>query len=239
MKNVLPREHGAWAMLILPFFTGMLAGGWNRWHLPLFAGWLALFLFSNVALQAVKRMKERRFYLKWALIYGTAALLFLSGPVLREPRLLWFGALLLPVFFINAYYAKRRMERRLLNDFFAVSGLSAGGWIAYVAGAGRWDETAWWIGGFYILFFMGSVFFVKTLIREKNNRSFRWASWGYHALVVAFVLMIDLAGAALAFVPSFLRAVLFYGRPLRPKQTGMIETVNSLVFAGCLLILFL
>ncbi|ANF38517.1 membrane protein [Bacillus sp. CN2] len=42
MKAMIPKQHGAWAMLLIPFLLGMVKGGPVFWHIPLFLGWLFL-----------------------------------------------------------------------------------------------------------------------------------------------------------------------------------------------------
>lgn len=38
MKALIPKQHGAWAMLLIPFLLGMVKGGPVIWHIPLFLG---------------------------------------------------------------------------------------------------------------------------------------------------------------------------------------------------------
>ncbi|EZP78790.1 hypothetical protein H839_02941 [Parageobacillus genomosp. 1] len=43
-KWIVPKQHGAWAMLIVPFLLGAYAGGFTWLHVPLFVGWFFLYL---------------------------------------------------------------------------------------------------------------------------------------------------------------------------------------------------
>ena len=38
MKLVIPKQHGAWAMLIIPFLLSVILGKPNMYHIPLFLG---------------------------------------------------------------------------------------------------------------------------------------------------------------------------------------------------------
>ena len=72
MKMVIPKQHGAWAMLLIPFLLGMLAGHPTIWHIPLLIGWLFLYLATFPFIMYVRK-KKRDLYGKWALIYGAIA----------------------------------------------------------------------------------------------------------------------------------------------------------------------
>ena len=52
MKWMIPKQHGAWSMLILPFLLGGIVGGWTLAHIPFAIAWLfvymgTFFLFSS------------------------------------------------------------------------------------------------------------------------------------------------------------------------------------------------
>jgi hypothetical protein len=53
-KWIVPKQHGAWAMLMIPFLLGAYAGGFAWLHAQLFVGWLFLYLATYPLLMAVK-----------------------------------------------------------------------------------------------------------------------------------------------------------------------------------------
>lgn len=55
MKAMIPKQHGAWAMLLIPFLLGMIKGGPVFWHIPLFLGWLFLYLTVYPVSLALKK----------------------------------------------------------------------------------------------------------------------------------------------------------------------------------------
>jgi len=69
MKPILPREHGGWAMVSVPFLLGMFVGGPKWLHLPLFFGWMLFYLAAYPFRLALMRRKDRRNFVRWALIY--------------------------------------------------------------------------------------------------------------------------------------------------------------------------
>ncbi|WP_102347364.1 YwiC-like family protein [Bacillus sp. Marseille-P3661] len=231
MKLLLPKQHGAWAMLILPFVLGMVIGGPSWLHISLFIGWLMLYLATYPFIMLFKG-KQKKLHLKWTGIYGGIAIASLIIPVIYVPQLIYFGLAMAPFFLINIYYAKRNQERALLNDFSAIAAFGIGGVASYYVGQGIISEHAILIWVCSLLFFMGSAFFVKTLIREKKNPAFRWISWGFHLSVIIIVSVFGYPLLALAYIPSMIRAIWCVGKALTPKEIGILEIVNSAFFLG-------
>lgn len=139
MKMLIPKQHGAWAMLVIPFLLGVIGGGMHMRHIPLFAGWLFLYLAAFPVTMMVKK-KKTAFYQKWAAVYSIPALLFLLAAVWTLPELAWVGLSLFPLFLVNLYYAKGNNDRALLNDVAAIIVFASGGFSDI--GQGRNISTA-------------------------------------------------------------------------------------------------
>jgi len=103
-KGYIPNQHGAWAMLVIPFLFGMFAAGPVLLHLLLFAVWLLAFLFSNAFLQWV-RTRKLQIYGGPMTVYGS--LLAAAGvlTVILRPELVRFLPAFVPLFLVNLYYA--------------------------------------------------------------------------------------------------------------------------------------
>jgi len=229
MKPLLPKQHGAWAMLILPFALGIEAGRPTWFHIPLFIGWVLLYLATFPVLMGIKR-KNVAPYLPSFILFIIPALLLLSIPIWKEWRLIMFGLLMVPFFLVNVYFARKNRERSFLNDLSAVGVFGVGGLASYFLGIGQLDLRATTIWFLTMLFFIGSIFFVKTMIREKENITFRRISWGYHFLLIAAFFSAGVSWLSLAFLPSTIRAIVFYKKPLSMIHVGIIEIVNSVFF---------
>lgn len=229
MKPLMPKQHGAWAMLIIPFALGVIAGDPKWMHIPLFIGWLFLYLASYPLLLAVKG-KNIGYYVKWATIYMGLAMVALVFPIVTMKELVWFGVAMVPFLLINSCFSKANQDRALLNDLCAIAAFGIGGLASYYAGTGRIDSAAYWVWGWSSLFFIGSTFYVKTMIREKHNRMYQWISWGYHIALVAGCWFVGLPLLALAYAPSAMRAIGFYGRKMSVLKVGVLEIVNSIYF---------
>ncbi|MHC0036712.1 YwiC-like family protein [Pseudoneobacillus sp. C159] len=237
MKLFLPKQHGAWAMLIIPFWLGVAATKFLWQHIPFFIGWLLLYLATYPMLLLVKR-KKIPFYLKWTFIYLVPALLFLLIPLLSQPKLMYFGLLMLPFFMINAYYSHYNQDRAFGNDVSAVIAFSIAGIGSGFLVTEQLTNELILVFMTSILFFLGCTFYVKTMIREKKNIPFKWVSWAFHLMIPIGWIILGEGLIAFAFLPSLVRAIAFYGKPLSAKQVGVYEIANSILFFIPLLIRF-
>lgn len=238
MKVLLPKQHGAWAMLIIPYWLSVIAAGFHWIQIPFFVGWFFIYLATNPLLTIIKTKKNKNL-LKWVYIYGSLAVIFMIVPVLYEPKLILFGVILFPLFIVNIYFARTNNERDLINDIVAIIVFCVSGLIAAYLSSETISEKVIFVSILCFLFFLGTVFFVKTMIREKNNITYKWISWIYHiVLVIVFLLLKEflLAGA---FLFSAIRAIVLYGKKITIKKVGMYEIANSCWFSLIIIIYLL
>lgn len=231
MKLFLPKQHGAWAMLIIPFWLGVIASHFLWQHMLFFIGWLFLYLATYPMLLLFKG-KKLSFYKKWTIIYMLPALFFLLFPMLTKPSIILFGVVMIPFFCINAYFSSKNDDRALANDLSAIIVFGIAGLASSYLGEGSIRNSAWLAFFASIFFFTGSTFYVKTMIREKKSKAFKRISWGYHLLVMVLWLLVGQWIIALASLPSLLRAIYFYGKPYSVKKLGILEIVNAGLFFG-------
>lgn len=229
MQLFLPKQHGAWAMLIIPFWLGVAATGFLWQHIPFFFGWLLLYLATYPLLLLFKR-KKIPFYTKWTITYIVPAIALLLIVLFARPSVAYFGLLMIPFFGINAYYSSKNQDRAFLNDISAILAFSIAGLASGYLYNGTISSDMVLVFAASILFFIGSTFYVKTMIREKRNQTFKWVSWGFHALVLVLWAILAEWVVLAAFIPSLIRAIYMYGRPYSAKQVGIFEIVNATIF---------
>jgi hypothetical protein len=238
MKLFLPKQHGAWAMLIIPFWLGVIASNFHWQHIPFFVGWLLLYLATYPMLLLFKR-KKLSLYKKWTIIYMLPALFFLLFPLLTRPSIILFGLMMIPFFFINAYFSSKNNDRALTNDLSAIIVFGIAGLASSFLGEGVISYKALLAFISSTLFFTGSTFYVKTMIREKKSEVYKQISWGYHLMVVILWLIVGYWIFAIASLPSMLRAIFFYGKTYSVKKVGILEIVNAVVFFGMMTVALL
>ncbi|KOP68130.1 hypothetical protein AMS62_24935 [Bacillus sp. FJAT-18019] len=227
---VIPHEHGGWAMVSIPFVIGMLSGKPNWMHVFLFVAWLFLYLSSYPFLQSLKKRADRARMIKWGAIYGAIAVLSLIPPLLTLPQLALFAPILLVLLMVNIWNVKRKKERAVFNDLCAILIFSLGGAAAYLLGGGGWDLMMVLIILYNVLYFMGSVFFVKSVFRERKNK--RWTIYAkiYHIILLLVPWIVGNPWMAVAYIFSLLRTFLYAGQVIRPMKVGIIEIIGSIQF---------
>ncbi|MCA9758817.1 MAG: YwiC-like family protein [Candidatus Eisenbacteria bacterium] len=240
----LPREHGAWAMVVGPAIVGLsvppiggvLKGASSGFAgeatgssvgatapssiastggLPLFVGGtlllvalLALFCLQYVVVRSVTAKRKDPSLPKWAVVYGAigtiagAVLVFVLGYV----ELLAIGAIAAIYFALHLVQVRkpgRREHRALGFELLTVAVLCLGAPAgAIVAGASATGAGALWAYVLSFLFFAGSVFHVRAIVRRLQKKSaepesirrFELAreSVLWHAAIAVFVVVVGL-----------------------------------------------
>lgn len=226
MKFKKPNQHGAWAMIIMPVLFGMFASSFNVYQLLFFAAWFMIFFFIDNLLFYVKQRKKNIGYVKGSLLFFSIATLLLIPVVFHDVRVLLFFLAMMPFGAINLYFASRRNERHLLNDFSAITIFSIAGILTFFIGEGQMDEKMIYVFLLSFLYFVGTTFYVKTMIREKKNIKYKYISFIYHITGVILAFMIH-PTLCIAFIPSLIRAIMLYGKQMKPMKIGMIEIANA------------
>ena len=254
----LPQQHGAWAMLFLPFVVGavlrMQEVGFRAFVVPLLLLWLVgYFAFHALSLWLKARNKAR--YVRPLQVYGGLTVLLGSVVLLLEPSLLGWGAVYAPLLGVGLWQAWKRDESALLGRFVTVlaaclicavtfsDGLASFWHGLRAADAGHLRALA--ATAVLTGYFLGTVLYVKTMIRERGERQFWHLSVGFHALLLGFAIWAAALGGVGWPVPAFFAlltaraAALPYFGPLRgqtmtPKQVGLTEFALSF---GLLLLL--
>lgn len=221
-------------MLLLPYAAAVGVTGLRWPHVPLLGAWLAGYLFSYYALLAVKTARPARVRPQ-LLLYGAATALLGLPVLLARPAVLGYAPFFAVLVAVNAAYARRRRERALLNGLASVAqSVLVVFVVATVAGVAvtALAGVAAAVGAYLV----GTVLYVKTMIRERDSASYRQASGAYH-LAVLVVAMLAGWGPAVAavFTALFLRAALLPGRRLAPVRVGMIELLGAVLVLAAVL----
>jgi hypothetical protein len=220
VRQFVPPQHGAWAMLLVPYVAGVLAAGFRWLHVPLLGAWLAGYLLSYYALLAVKTRRPRRVRAH-LLLYGTVTAVLGGLVCLAAPRVLAYAPAYLGLLAVNAAYAHGRRERALVNDLASVAQSCLMVFVvATVAGVAPARVADVFVA--VLLYFAGTVLYVKTMIRERGSAGYYRASVAYHA-VAALVAAWWSAALGVVFVGLLARAWALPRRGLTPRQVGLIE----------------
>lgn len=232
----VPNQHGAWAMLASPLLVGVLASGADWVHLPLTAFWFAgyfAFFATSLWLKAHRRAK----WFPPVRAYGLLSLALGAVVAAMQPGLLRWAPLFVVPLAVGLVAAAQRHDRALVSGLATTAGSALMTVVAYDAGPGTDLDRAWQLALVQFLYFAGTVFYVKTVIRERDNLGFRWVSAGYHVLAlvtVAFVfgVLSDTAWSLLVvFAVLLARAVVVPPYRPTPKQVGIGEIAATVAVA--------
>ncbi len=230
MKWYIPKEHGAWAMFIIPFWTGAAISGLSWHHLIFFIGLTALYFAQAPLLTFIRQPKHQDIWPSF-LIYTGIGLSITVPYIVSEVYLIYIFLSILPLFLVNSLFAKLKKERFFINDLSAIVALSALLLSAYVIGSGELRAEAFHYMLLIIVFFVASVFHVKALIREKNNKPFKLVSLVYHIVITVLAFLTGWLMAGVVFLLTLGKTALIPKKYLsKPRQIGIVEIVNSAVF---------
>lgn len=237
---VLPREHGTWMMFFLPYLLGMFLSGPKWLHIPLLIGWFFFYLSSAPLLNIVRKPRLKAEMLPWVIKYGVIAVMFVLPTAWVQPRLFWGILFIVPLLSINIYFIKKKNERSLWNDLSGILIFSLGGPAAYLIGQGSITKDALLLLLLTTLYFMGSAFYVKSLIRERTNRMFQMKSHIYHGFLLIAPWIVGLPGVMISYLPGILKDLATSRKkPIKPIVIGMVEIMNGIVFSSLSLYILL
>lgn len=230
-RTWIPNQHGAWAMLIAPVVVGAFAGGVNGWHALLMLTWLGAFCLNFYISLSIKSRRPKR-YQRQLLGYAGATAVTGLPLVWHDPEVSRMLVAALPAFAVNVAFVLRRNERAWINDVVGVALAGVVGFGAYRIGTSPTDDAHALHAVLAIcLYFVGTVIYVKTLIRERGSRRWLNLSYGYHALLVLLCVVGGWWAAAVIALALLARAVAVPGRGWTPKRVGLTEIVSTTVVA--------
>lgn len=261
---MIPKEHGAWGMLAIPFCIGFLSAGKFHGAVMLLGISLLSYFLLRAPLLALKNPKLRASYRtdlvtarKWFAGYAFLLLSF-SSPLLffyHKWALLLFFAVSLPLMFLHSEYSAQDV-RSLKNEFLSIAGLCLSAPAAYYVSSGELSWTAFSLWVLCFFYYGGAVFYVKMnahAIARKNDFktwkekiTFGKSTFLYYILlfIITFIsarFALTPSLSWLAFLPSLAKAavrIFTLQKHVSFKKLGWMEVTHSLVFASLLIASF-
>lgn len=241
-RVAVPPQHGAWAYLAVPLVLGFLLSGWSPlgglFALTWVLAYPASYYLSRAAVVRLRRgrwsriaRRELRNSLPWliAVLVGAAVLL------VRQPWLLAAGLVLGSLWVFGSFLALRGRERDFGTDLLLVGQAAAALpllWLVSHGGPGVAEvpRAVWVATAVCVIYFVGSVIHVKSLIRRAGDRRWHVLDVGYHA--ACLLLVLGSWWFALPFGAAMVRSAAL--RPgARPALIGAVEAgVCLLVVVG-------
>jgi len=263
---VVPREHGAWGMLLVPLVTGAVVAartGMNFANLTWFVVaalalfWLRTPVESWLGMSPIKAQSAaERKAVGRAIVAIAATALGSIGVLLHSDRargLLIIGSVAAVAFAAQMQVKKLGRKGRMPAQVIGAIGLTSTAAGAYYVTTGRLDgiAIALWIANW--LFAADQIHFVQVRIRSARAASFGdKLVHGAPFLVAQAGLAVGIIAAwhfrvfpalvAIAFLPVVLRGILWFVRepqPLDVHKLGFSELRQALLFGALLSVAFL
>jgi len=256
---VVPREHGAWGMLLIPLATGAGAGWLNGGHVApvlwltatvLVLFWVRTPVGSWLGAGAVRAQtaEERRFARSVALFLAAVAAVNLIGLFWQgqNRELLWIGIMAVAAFAAQMILKKMGRTTRVAAEMAGAVALTSTAPAAYFMATGRLDEKAWALWLVNWLFAANQIHFVW--LRIRGARAAGWSQklsvgWSFLAGQVLLGAMLVLVYrfhwlpemTLIAFAPAFFRGLVWFAKkpqPLVIRRLGWTELAHAVVFAA-------
>jgi len=254
---VVPREHGAWGLLFVPLFTGVIVGAASAqrvWPLVLFAlvalclFWLrtpAESLLGSTPLSAQTNAERR---VAWIACLGLAFIsagclagLFWNG---RNRELLIFGGVAGLAFAAQTALMKQGRNLRMAAQLVGAIGLTSTAPAAYYVASGHLDLRAWVLWTANWMFAANQIHYVQLRIHTVRAATFEekcQRGWPFFvgqvlvvmALMAAVYMRTIPALVACAFLPALARGFWWFFRPPQPLQVrslGWSEMKQGVAF---------
>src|SRR5208282_4366782 len=156
---IIPREHGAWGLLLVPLFTGVAAGfaaSHRAWP-------LLVFTMATLSLFWLRTPLES--------LIGTGSLTGLMWKG-RNSELLFLGAATALAFAAQAVLRMFGRRARMAAQLVGTVGLTCAAPAAYYIGAGRLDGRAFVLWAANWIFAGNQIHFVQLRIRAARAATF-------------------------------------------------------------------
>jgi hypothetical protein len=214
-RNLIPKEHGAWVMWIMPLIIGAVAAGQfviETWLI--FGACLSIFA-ARTALASAIRLRRRSSSLSFKCMFaGLLELLIALGlvaPILLQGQIVIVivGFLAVLLLLADLWWIREHAERNLVAEFLGVAGFTLTAPAAYVASAKTWNFESFLLWLISFGYFVGSIFYVKLRVlrmvptekREpKKEILYTRLALGYVVIIISMTLLFSI----LTWIPGWL-----------------------------------
>lgn len=253
----LPREHGAWGMLLVPLVAGAAAGNPHGERIV----WILLFALASLGLFCLRTPVEaalglsalrpqndgeRRLIHSFIFLYASAALVALAVLIFvaHAYGLLLLGAAAAIAFLLQAILKQLGRNTRMNSQLTGSIALSSTAAAAYYLATGHFDRIAFTLWLLNWVFSADQIHFVQLRIHSARAKTLTeklrvGKSFLIHQAFALLFLVLMWKAASLpglmviAFSPLFVRSAAWFleaPRALKVTRLGISELVYAVVF---------
>jgi hypothetical protein len=205
LRTWIPKQYGAWAMMLAPIVTSCVIWGFGWQHAVFLVAWITAYL-AYMAVRGwltVRRSPTRaRVWVAPMLTYGASCAVAVGGLLVWQPGLTWWAIPLVALLGASVVLVVVGQERSVFNDAFLIGGsclmvvvvgtsfrATGGGWNGFVEAAGL--PSAWLVAAVFAGYFWGTIFYIKTMIRQRGKTGWYLASVVYHLVMVPLGFLVS------------------------------------------------
>ncbi len=187
LSDIVPREHGAWAILLVPYFAGTFAKGIPGIPaLLLLISILSLYLLRGCGdfyiSNLIKKKESYKNLNRFFSIAITLFLFFLISTVLllfnfQRWNLLFIGIVALLLFGFYFFTELSKRSNRTNQQLLALLGLTLSAPAAYYVTSGSWDRNVLTLWILSVMFFHLGFLYVQNKISLHKSRRLNFKMW--------------------------------------------------------------
>lgn len=261
---IFPKEHGSWAILLVPFIIGAkIGGGFEIKTLIFLISVLAIFLaYQPATIIAKSKLRISNENLKDAI---NSLFIFLPLAIVPSLVLLFyfklygllvFGAIGITAFLIQLYLSKLNLDKTPAGQLFSMSMLVMSAPSAYYVQTGKFDDVMVNLYLLNLIFFGSGVIYVRMRISALATKKDKFTlneklfigryNIAYHIAILILLVALFLKGSIgilifIGFLPVIIHSIIgtfLLERKVKFKNLGWIETSYSILFAVMMIIEF-
>jgi len=263
---ILPREHGAWGLLLVPMITGAGVAFHQASRIfplillltaALALFWLRTPLESLLGTSAMRAQTLEESHTLRSAIVVLAAIAGIALAALlwagRNAELWPLGGAVAGAFIAQAILKKFGRRTRMLSEMVGTIGLSAAAPAAYYVITGEFNTTAWTLWLANLLFAGDQIHYVQLRIHTARVQGFRaklahgWAFALGQAIMTAIITIACMSRlmppiASLAFAPLLFRGWFYFIQEptqLIVRRLGWSELKHATAFCVLLIATFI
>jgi len=246
IHNFMPREHGTWAMWIVPMLSAVLATHFSLSFAILFICFTLFFISHRPILSLAKSDLGPSVLIFLVIIYLPAVAMAIALIVLfKLPWLIlfWIAEFLLFAFSVKIF--EDREQRAFINELIVLFALTFTCPAAYYTITGTIDTNAAQLFLLNFLFFGSSVFYVKARLDFLRSKG-KWTGDAvrtrnlvilYHLFLVVAIILLSLFGhinifLLLGFLPMITQVAI--GLFSRKTKIDFVRVGIALVFQSAI-----
>ncbi len=259
---IFPKEHGSWAILLIPFVIGAEIGGG-------FDLKIALFLISVVSIflayQPATMIAKSKLKISTENFKDATNSFLLFAPFVLIPSfilifyfklygLLIFGIIGLLGFAVQLLLSKRNLDKTQGGQLFAMALLVLTAPSAYYVQTGKFDLTMIQLYLLNLVFFGSGIIYVRmkisALALKKDKLTLHEKLFigryniAYHITILILLSTLFIKGSIgplifASFLPVIIHSIMgtiMLERKVKFKRLGWIETIYSILFAVMMII---